>query len=243
MSPINSKTMRNFLLLLVFGILSLSIANAQYINVDFEPGGIGDTWTWEVAENADNPPLELIANPFPGGINNSANVQKFTARQGGNPWALVFTTGGMEPFQFDATNSTVKIMVYKSTISNVGIKFEDGFGGFYEILVSNTVTDQWEELVYDFSPVIGNTYNRLVIIPDFTFEPRPADNIVYFDNIQMPEPNVTPPATVDVTFILNTALITPEPTGIFIGGGNQFGGPADNQMADPDMDGIYEIIT
>ncbi len=47
--------------------------------------------------------------------------------------------------------------------------------------------------------------------------------------------------SVDITFQLNTANITPDATGMFVGGGASFGGPSDNIMADPDGDGIYTI--
>ena len=56
---------------------------AQNSPIDFEPGGYGDTWTWTVFENDNNPNLEIIANPSNGGINSSANVAMFTALQAG----------------------------------------------------------------------------------------------------------------------------------------------------------------
>jgi hypothetical protein len=151
--------------------------------VDFETGGVGADWTWEVGENDDNPALEFVANPATGGINTSSMVAKFTARQTGNPWALVFTDDN-GTFTFDASNSTVKIMVNKPEISPIHIKFE-GPGTSIELIDSNSVVNQWEEITYDFSSEIGKTFNRLVIIPDF--QTRAQENILYFDNIQLPE--------------------------------------------------------
>ena len=180
--------MKKIVLLTLLCFLAMTnISYAQYTNVDFEPGGSGASWTWIMDSNADNPPLEFVANPSTTGINTTANTAKFTARLTGNPWALTYTDG-FDGFQFDATNSTVKIMVYKPTISNVGMKFE-GPNGAIEILVANTVINQWEELSYDFSTQIGNTYTRMVIIPDFDFA-RAQENIVYFDNIQIPMGNI-----------------------------------------------------
>ena len=70
-------------------------------------------------------------------------------------------------------------MVNKSVISNVGVKFE-GPGVAHQILVPNTLTDgSWEQLTFDFSSQIGNTFNRLVIIPDFA--DRTQDVVSYFD--------------------------------------------------------------
>lgn len=171
-------------LLFIFLMLFAGYAFAQSTHtIDFETPGTGADWAWSVGENADNPPLEFVANPDDGGLNASATAAKFTARAAGNPWALCITDDNLE-FTFDATNQMVKIMVYKSRISNIGVKFE-GISGAKEIQLPNTLIGQWEEITFDFSEVIGNTYNRLVIIPDF--EGRSEDQIVYFDNIQLPE--------------------------------------------------------
>ena len=82
------------LLILVFVLTIGNVAFAQPTHtINFEPAGVGADWDWEVGENADNPPLEFIANPVGGGINTSPTVAKFIARQAGNPWALFFTDG------------------------------------------------------------------------------------------------------------------------------------------------------
>jgi len=183
--------MNKHLLLMTFCLLASLGVIAQYDNVDFEAGGTGASWTWVMDQNGTNPPLEFIANPVSGGINTSATTAKFTAEVGGNPWALTYTDD-IEEFMFDMTNSTIKIMVYKSVISDVAVKFE-GASAPIELKQPNTVVDQWEELTYDFSAVEGNTYGRLVIIPDFQLDPvRTSDNIIYFDNIQIPTGNVSP---------------------------------------------------
>ncbi len=186
-------------LITIFTVLFAFYASAQStFTVDFEPAGTGSEWNWIVTENATNPPLEFIANPHSGGINTSATVAKFTAKATGNPWALCFTDSNGE-FTFDATNSTVKIMVFKTVISNVGIKFE-GFSPAVEILIPNTLINQWEEITFNFSAQVGKTYNRLVVIPDFAA--RTEDHIILFDNIrlpegvppgQLPEPTTAPP--------------------------------------------------
>ncbi len=53
--------------------------------LDFEPAGLGGAYAWTVFENVDNPPLEIIPNPDASGINPSATVAQFTARQAGAP--------------------------------------------------------------------------------------------------------------------------------------------------------------
>jgi hypothetical protein len=152
--------------------------------IDFEPDGLGASWTWNVFENVDNPPLQFVTNPDQSGVNTSATVAMFTARQAGQPFAGTQTLD-KETFTLDASNAIVKIMVYKPVISDVGIKFEQGAASTGEIKVANTVVNQWEELTFDFSGVIGpiNTnITGLVVFPDFQGG-RTSDNIVYFDNI------------------------------------------------------------
>ncbi len=178
------------LLLVLFMIAANALLLAQYNTIDFEPGGTGADWNWVVGENASNPALTFPANPVMGGINTSATSALFTALAAGQPWALCFTDD-IDDFQFDASNAIVKIMVYKPVLSPVAIKFEGGSAPI-ELQVSNTVINQWQELTFDFSGSIGNSYNRLVIIPDFLA--RTEDHNIYFDNIRIPEGNLTPPA-------------------------------------------------
>ncbi len=175
-----------------------SLAFAQNAPIDFESGGNGASWTWSVFENDTNPSLDIVANPDASGLNTSATVAQFTALQAGNPWAGCETQHGADigTFTLDETNSTVKIMVYKSVISDVGIKFVTGTGASTgEIKVANTLVDQWEELVFDFSGKIGQVestdIDQIVVFPDFDLNGRTGDNIVYFDNITFSEKIVT----------------------------------------------------
>jgi hypothetical protein len=167
--------------------------------IDFEPGGYGADWTWTVFENETNPPLEIIANPDPSGINNSATVAKFTALEAGNPWAGVESQQGVDlgTFEWNDDNRIVKIHVWKPVISDVGIKFatETGWAEL-ELKVSNTVTNEWEELTFDFSNAINppnpenGTLGQIIIFPDFA--ERAQDNIIYFDNITFSDGGVIP---------------------------------------------------
>jgi hypothetical protein len=176
-------------LLVAIAMLSMTALAQETHTIGFESAEDGTGWVWTVSENGDNPALEFIANPNQTGANTTANVAKFTARSaanGGNPWALFFTDGDGE-FTFDDDNKIVKIMVHKDNISPVHFKVEGAGGTPLELTTSNTVTGAWEELTFDFSAVVGQTFNRLVIIPDFVGEARPADNVVYLDNIQVPD--------------------------------------------------------
>ncbi|OIQ30315.1 MAG: hypothetical protein BM564_02800 [Bacteroidetes bacterium MedPE-SWsnd-G2] len=166
------------------------IGMSQNAPIDFEPAGFGASWTWTVFENDTDPALEIVANPDPSGDNTSSTVAKFTALVGGNPWAGCESLHGADigGFSFDASNTTVKMMVYKTVISDVGIKFAEVNGEAQpEIKVANTLVNQWEELTFDLSGSIGTGItginDQIIIFPDFDLGGRTQDNIIYFDNI------------------------------------------------------------
>ena len=160
--------------------------------IDFETSGHGANWTWNVFENDTNPPLEFVANPNASGINTSATVAKITALQTGNPWAGTETAHGEMGITWDlsASNAIIKVMVYKTVISDVGVKLVNPSGGAQvEIKVANTVVNAWEELTFDFTSRIGNgldgstNIDQIVVFPDFDMGGRTSDNVIYFDNI------------------------------------------------------------
>jgi hypothetical protein len=176
-----------FLSLLVLVVSALHLgANAQ-ATINFESGGAGAAYTWAVFENGDNPALVIEANPDPTGINTSATVAKFTAKTAGQPYAGTESAhGDFGPLTFDASNSTIKIMVYKTVISDVGLKFAESSGEAQpEVKVANTKINEWEELTFDLSGSIGKgvtkILDQIIVFPDFAT--RAQDNIVYFDNI------------------------------------------------------------
>jgi hypothetical protein len=162
---------------------------AQNAPIDFELGGNGLNWTWTTFENNTNPTLEIVANPDPSGLNTSATVAKFTALQTGEPWAGCESMHGSDigSFSFNNSNCTVSIMVWKSVISDVGIKFVDAASAAQpEIKIANTLVNQWEKITFDFSSRIGVfpiTKDQIVIFPDFDLGGRSQDNIIYFDNV------------------------------------------------------------
>jgi hypothetical protein len=155
--------------------------------IDFETPTTGGSSKWDVFE-ADTPPLEVIANPDMSGANTTATVAKFTAKQGGADYAGTVTELS-ETFTLDASNSSVSIMVWKTVISDVGIKFESDKASTGEIKIKNTKVNEWEEIVFDFSGKIGEpsstNIDAIVVFPDF--DARTQDNVVYFDNITLSE--------------------------------------------------------
>lgn len=175
---------------LSISILISSIGFSQNNPINFESGGQGANWSWTTFENNTNPALEFVANPSATGLNTSSTVAKFTALQTGQPWAGCESLNGSSigTFTLSASNAIVKIMVYKSVISDVGIKFATGsLASTGEIKVANTLTNQWEELTFDFSSKIGEpsstNISQIIIFPDFNLGGRTSDNVCYFDNI------------------------------------------------------------
>lgn len=228
--------MKNKITILMALLFTLTAGQTfAQVDLDFEPAGTGAGYTWTVTENGTNPPMAFIANPDMT-TNTSATVAEFTAEMAGQTYALCFTDD-MGTVTFDATNATVKIMVWKPVISNVGIKFETPGVGAKEVLVANTVTNQWEELTFDFSSVIGESYTRVVIIPDFAA--RAQDNTVYFDNLTF-SASSGGPVTVDVTFSVDmNEQATPATT---VNLGADFDAWTGSiAMADDNSDGVWEV--
>jgi hypothetical protein len=172
-------------------------------DIDFQSissGLPGPSWTW----TADQPDtsFDVVDNPYSTGINTSSKVGELTAAADSNAWALAFSDG-IGSFSLDANNTTVKIMVYKTRVSPVQIKFENAADNTINVsrTVSNTVVNGWEELTFDFYSEIGDTsYGKIVIIPDNSA--RTEANITYFDNITFTEgvESVAPTIALPVDF-------------------------------------------
>ena len=215
---------------------------SQNAPIDFETPGMGSNWTWNVFENDDNPPLEIIANPNPGGINTSSTVAKFTARQAGQPWAGCESLHGSDigSFALDTSNCTIKMWVYKNKISDVGIKLVDPTAAAQpEIKVANTLINQWEELTFDFSSRIGMyplLKDQIVVFPDFDLSGRTSDEIILFDNITFS--SAIPANTANLTLSVNTANIVVGPNGMYAGGG-VLGDAMAVQLSDPTGSGTW----
>ena len=177
-----------FFLLSIIAICS-GLTWSQAGPIDFQSNGFGANWQWTTFENGSNPALEIVSNPNPSGINLSSTVAKFTAQVNGAPWAGFESVHGqgIGIFNLTAANCQIKMMVYKSVISPVGLKFATPAGGSTgEILVTNTLVNQWEELTFNFSAVINaptsTGIDQIIVFPDFA--QLSDNNICYIDNIK-----------------------------------------------------------
>ncbi|AGC78021.1 putative secreted protein (Por secretion system target) [Nonlabens dokdonensis] len=160
----------------------------QTFDLTFEPGSVGSVATnWNVFENDSNPPFEVVSNPDATGVNTSPTVAKLITLTAGEPFAGCETQHGtIWKWVLDGTTTTITIDVYKTVISDVGIKMvNETSGTIFQLLQPNTVTNAWETLTYDITSAItsgdNNDVDQIVVFTDW--QPRTSDNISYFDNI------------------------------------------------------------
>jgi len=99
------------------------------------------------------------ANPDASGLNTSATVGRF--RRGWEEWSGVITPVLDAPMDFSAGNK-MRILVYNPDPANIGklLKLELQAGtidnGIANLEVPVTVSGQWEELVFDYGPMIND---------------------------------------------------------------------------------------
>ena len=168
---------------------------------------------------------------------------------GAQTWAgTTMGSGGLaNAVPFTATEQKMSVRVWSPDANTpILLKVEDAANGAIssEVQVNTTVAGAWETLVFDFAngtPALNltNTYDKVSIF--FDFGNTGTGKKYYNDDVMMANPVTPTPDSVDITFLVNTANIAVDPTGVFLAGGGNFGNPGDNPMADPDGDGIYEI--
>jgi hypothetical protein len=175
-------------------------------NFNFEPGSTMGSWTY--FDNGTNTNgLTFVSNPFPGGINTSATVAKFTASGDGGEWSgFASLYGTLGKWKFDGANpTTVTMDVYKTTFTPVYIKFTStnpsGQGTVYIGNQLPSAINQWVTMTFvvDFSVALIGTGNGTAggglnnadnnagtnqIVMHADRDPnRMEDHDVYFDNI------------------------------------------------------------
>lgn len=171
-------------LLLAFLFLFATSITAQ-VPIDYET--TGNNWVWNIFAQGTNGSFDVVAIPAPGGINNSDSCAKLVVDTNGDPWGGVWTSD-FPDLLLTPDNCVIRVLVYKDVISDFNVKLE-GFTGVHDNNVPNTVTNQWEELFFDYSSDIGKTATVLTIIPDFSPAPRTYGSTSYWDYIRFtPQP-------------------------------------------------------
>ncbi|WP_299681290.1 carbohydrate binding domain-containing protein [uncultured Dokdonia sp.] len=132
----------------------------------------------------------IAANPVVGGLNNSSNVLRSLKSEGSQFFAGQFIDLDV-PVDF-STNQIVSALVLAPNAGTpVRVALENSQDASTQIRVdiTNTVSNQWEELLFDFTGLVNPSisYDRLVIIFDIDeANPMPGDGSVYFiDDIQL----------------------------------------------------------
>jgi hypothetical protein len=146
--------------------------------VNFETNG--NNWNW-IPFDGSKANFNIVANPSKVGNTTDSCAMLQITDVTADPWLGVFSPD-FPDFTFDANNCFVRIWVYKDHISNVGLKIEPARTSDYNI--PNTLINQWEEIVFDYSAYIGLEAKTLVVIPDFAFDnPRTYTSTSYFDEV------------------------------------------------------------
>ena len=154
--------------------------------INFET--VGHNWDWfYFARGAaqDQTAFSSVApNPLTNGINTSSACAKLVVTNDAARWAGV-NSETIGRFTLDATNCIIKVLVHKDVLSNfqVGFKVNPVDDDADVVGVSNTTTNAWEELTFDFSAYIGKTYSYIEFIPDFAAGTRNYASTNYWDHI------------------------------------------------------------
>jgi hypothetical protein len=152
--------------------------------ITFEAGN--KLWDWDTwGDNNDPAPFSIDDNPYKTGINTSNKVGKFICHAGSNAWAGMNIHDSVA-LTITENNKYFFMDVYKPDISKTVISLQNGKTVTeFDSYPYNTVTNEWETLMFDMSSAIGQTYYKFVIQPDLVVaDPRTDSSVIYIDNIR-----------------------------------------------------------
>jgi len=113
----------------------------------------------------------------------TANVAQFSKPTGAEVWAGVTQELGT-PLDLDTYNNISVKTWSPKTGAMVKVKLENADASIvWEVDMNTTVSDAWEELVYDFSAAPAADYVKVVIF--FDFGVGGDDSAYYYDDIQL----------------------------------------------------------
>tara|TARA_B110000444_G_scaffold205245_1_gene198393 strand:- start:1136 stop:3163 length:2028 start_codon:yes stop_codon:yes gene_type:complete len=128
------------------------------------------------------PPL-VIPNPDVSGINTTATSVSQLKTSGSQTWAGSFFEVE-SPLDLNNYNNISVMTNVPSTGAVIKLKLENADASIvHEVDLLSTVSNEWEQLVYDFSDAPAADYTRIVIFFDFG---NPGDDsIYYYDEFQL----------------------------------------------------------
>jgi uncharacterized protein (TIGR02145 family) len=239
----------HFLFKVIFSMLISTVLLYPQFDLSAQSIENFESLKMNIMESGTNGSLEVVPNPYPSGINNSAYVVKFVRPFDGAVWSGFFGTLP-SAIDFDTYNY-VHVKVWKSRISPIRFKIEGGANGNIELesMYPQTVVNGWEDIVFDFSQATG-PYSKIVWMPDFEDPLTLTEDItIYFDDIIVNnDPNPMgvreQVLNVDLTGVGLTSgqqVFLSGALGGIYGIWNTPGDNLNNEMTDPDADGIYSI--
>jgi len=190
----------------------------------------------------------IVANPNPTGINQSANVSDYVKPAVAEVWAGAFSNPAPTTPIDLGTNGQVCIKVHMDHIGNLALKLEGSTSGGANWItqVANTKVGEWEEICFDASvPSIeapfesaSGTYTTIVLFFDFGTPGTGTDVTSYFDDIVVKGSGAPQPRT--ITFKVDMNEYSENFDQVYLSGTfNNWSGDA-NPLADPEFDGIWE---
>jgi len=218
---------------------SVIMENFESMAMNLMRGGANDLSTLEIVPNPD----VTLNNP-------SDYVCKFLRDKDGVVWGGFYGTLAT-PLDF-TTNKYVHVKVWKPRISPVKFKIEGGGSNpALEVASMNaqTVVNGWEDMVFDFSDRTG-IYAGIVFQPD-AMDPvgLTEDLTIYYDDFVLNnDPNQRVPPEQVFNLDMNGSGM-PSGSKVWISGalGGIYGTwktpgeVPENELTDPDGDGIYSI--
>ncbi len=163
--------MKTIFTLLMLAVFTLGVSAQEWLPLPETFEAPESDTSWNQFGNVDDAPENMmrVDNDVFDDVNDSEFCLLFNVQPTAQTWAGAWSDS-YGPMEITADNYMLEMMVYKDVISKCALKLEMGDTDNIELYVSNTVTDVWEKLTFDFSAVIGYTFNRLTLFPDFPIQ-------------------------------------------------------------------------
>lgn len=176
---------------LLMGIALLCYAcplSAQWLLIDDMEGHgpASGNWIYNAGTNATGTVVFNAANPVPAGLNTTSHVAKFTKDTSSNAYMAAAVTLAA-PLNL-AAGATFKMLVYSNVKEEVMFKLQPGADYTQAVYKTYRIqnVNQWEEAVFTFTGINNRTdLNRIAV--QF-IDGKKANGILYFDQIQAPDP-------------------------------------------------------
>lgn len=172
------KTITTYLSLGVILLMNNTVSGQTYDTIS---NWDGITQNWEVYGG----PSAVVANPYPAGINTSANCFKVTTID--SQWDN-FSYQLPLPVNFDSVPRYRLKVLAPASGGSVTMKFQNSNNTYWHEIEKTPVPGQWTELEFDFSGLFYDNLTTMVIFYDF--HGTTPGIVWYFDDVLkvIPEP-------------------------------------------------------